>query len=55
MEKKNLLEWLEGKNWEQEEKERYFFRYHHEKPLEWIKNKDSDEYKKRISLIQAQN
>lgn len=45
----NLLEWLERKNWEQQTKEKYFYKKHSDKPLEWLKKNDKEEYEKRLN------
>jgi hypothetical protein len=45
---KELVEWLEEKNWEAEEKEKFFYEKFTQKPLEWLKKNDKAEYMKAV-------
>jgi hypothetical protein len=43
-----LVQWLEEKNWEAEEKEKFFYEKFAQKPLEWLKKHDKAEYLKAL-------
>jgi hypothetical protein len=45
---KDLVQWLEEKNWEAEEKEKFFYEKFTQKPLEWLKKNDQTEYLKTV-------
>jgi hypothetical protein len=41
-----VIAWLEKCNWEAEEKEKYFFSKFSQKPTDWLKKNNIDEYHK---------
>ena len=43
-----MVQWLEEKNWEAEEKEKFFYEKFAQKPLEWLKKHDKAEYLKAL-------
>jgi hypothetical protein len=53
-ERENLLEWLETRNWSQEQKEQYFYKEFHEKPLKWLKENNKEEYTKKLETVQTE-
>jgi hypothetical protein len=53
-ERENLLEWLETRNCSQEQKEQYFYKEFHEKPLQWLKENNKEEYKKKLEKVQTE-
>ena len=44
------MQWLEEKNWEAEEKEKFFYEKFTQKPLEWLKKNDKTEYLKATQV-----
>lgn len=43
-----MVQWLEDKNWEAEEKEKFFYEKFAQKPLKWLKKHDRAEYLKAL-------
>ena len=41
-----MLQWLEKRNWEEEQKEKFYFGKFAEKPLDWMRKNDKQNFAK---------